>query len=234
MGDTARAPYPAKSSDAVISYLLENTRFLIDRGAKIVVIACDTASRVAVDAIRKEFGIPVFECITPAVNLALEASKKKILGVIGTRETIKSNVYEQKIVQANPGARVISAACPMLVPLIEEGWFKRPETRMIVKKYLHPLKVRQIDALILGCTHYPMLKDIIQVKIGKRVVIIDPAEGAADDVQRFLKDHPEIDNSLGRNGKHEIFVSNITEQSQKAAKTMLRRKVVLRQVNSNE
>ena len=229
-GDTARTPYGTKSPETVISYSLQNTDFLISQGAKMIVIACNTASSIATGAIADRFDIPLFEVITPAVNLAMKASRTSQIGVIGTRATIKCNIYEQKILQANSEAKVYSAACPMLVPIVEEGWFKRPETRMIVKKYLHPLKVRQIDTLILGCTHYPLLKNIIRIKIGKRVKVIDSAEGVVEDVKRFLINHPEVDSTLRKSGEHKIIVSDITEQFQKTAKTTLRRNVVLEHV----
>lgn len=229
-GDTARTPYGSKSPETVISYALEDADLLIRKGAKIIVVACNTASSIAAEAIATRFNLPLFEVISPAVNLALQVSQKKQIGVIATRATIKSNIYEQKILQASPDARVYSAACPMLVPLVEEGWFKRPETRMIIKKYLHPLKVRQIDTLILGCTHYPLLKDIIQIKIGKRVKVIDSAEGVVEDVKQFLSQHSEIEKSLSKNGEHKIFVSDITEQFQKTAQLTLRRNVILEHV----
>ncbi|MFZ5563848.1 MAG: glutamate racemase, partial [Thermodesulfobacteriota bacterium] len=152
-GDTARTPYGAKSAQTVIKYALENTELLLARGAKMVVMACNTASSVATEEIVSRFDIPVFEVITPAVNLAAGLSKTGVIGVIGTRATVNSGVYEKKILQQRPDARVWSQACPLLVPLVEEGWLKKPETAMIVKKYLHPLKTRQVDTLILGCTH---------------------------------------------------------------------------------
>jgi glutamate racemase len=226
-GDTARTPYGTKSPETVISYSLQNTDFLISQGAKMIVIACNTASSIAAKAITDKFDIPLFEVITPAVNLSIQTSKKSQIGVIGTRATINSNIYEKKILLANPDARVYSVACPMLVPLVEEGWFKRPETRMIVKKYLHPLKVRQIDTLILGCTHYPLLKDIIQSKIGKRVKVIDSAQGVAQDVKQFLTDNSKIEKTLTKNGEYKLFVSDITQQFEKTAKTTLKRNVVL-------
>ncbi|MBW1849406.1 MAG: glutamate racemase [Deltaproteobacteria bacterium] len=229
-GDTARTPYGTKSPETVISYSLQNAEFLISQGAKIIVIACNTASSIAAGAIVNKFDIPLFEVITPAVNLSIQASRNFQIGVIGTRATIKSNIYEQKILQANPNARVYSVACPMLVPLVEEGWFKRPETRMIVKKYLHPLKVRKIDTLILGCTHYPLLKNIIQIKIGKRVKVIDSAEGVVEDVKRFLKNNPKVDGTLSKKEDHKIFVSDITEQFEKTAKVTLKRNVTLEHI----
>ncbi|WP_435550111.1 glutamate racemase [Desulfobacterium sp. N47] len=226
-GDTARTPYGSKSSETVIQYAIEDTEFLLNNGANIIVVACNTASSVATDSIVKKFDVPVFEVITPAVELAVESSRKMSIGVIGTRATVKSCVYENKIKAINAGAKIYSVACPLLVPLVEEGWINRPETSMIVKKYLHSLKVKQIDTLILGCTHYPLLKHIICRKIGKRVNIIDSSLGVADKLEKFLQEHPDIGSRLGKNGKSRIIVSDITAQFEKTAKATLRRNVVL-------
>jgi glutamate racemase len=165
--------------------------------------------------------------ISPAVELALKISKKLSIGVIGTRATVQSGIYEKKILGKNPEARVYSTACPLLVPLVEEGWLKKPVTSMIVKKYLHPLKVRQIDTLILGCTHYPLLNKIIQNKIGNRVNIIDSSAGVAKKVRDFLRTNKEVENLLGKNGKFRLFVSDITPQFEKTAKTVLKGNVKL-------
>jgi glutamate racemase len=150
--------------------------------------------------------------------------------VIGTRATINSGIYERKIKEQNPDARVFSAACPLLVPLVEEGWLKKPETRMIVKKYLHPLKTRQIDTLILGCTHYPMLESIIQQKIGKRVRVISSSIAVAEQVRSFLSASPAIDQELSKNGKSEFFVSDLTPQFEKTAKFVIRQPINLKHV----
>lgn len=229
-GDTARAPYGNKSPETVIEYAVQDMTFLLNNGAKIIVMACNTASSVAFDIIEKRFEVPVFEVITPAVEFALEFSRKTAIGVIGTRATVKSGIYEKKIKVLNPDARVYSVACPLLVPLVEEGWIDRPETAMIVKKYLHPLKVRQIDTLILGCTHYPLLKHVIQRKIGKRINIIDSSTGVAKKVEKFLKEHPDVDCLLSKNGKSRIFVSDVTEQFAKTARVTLKQNVLLEQV----
>ena len=188
-GDTARTPYGTKSRQTVIDYSLQNTEFLIKQGAKMIVMACNTASSVATESLKKNFNLPIYEVITPAVRLALEKTQKSVIGVIGTRATINSGIYEKKIKKQNPNARVYSAACPLLVPLVEEGWLKKPETRMIVKKYLHPLKVRQIDTLILGCTHYPILKSIIQQKnrqTGSRHQLLHGGGGTNQDISRIF------------------------------------------------
>ncbi|MDP7416500.1 MAG: glutamate racemase, partial [Desulfobacterales bacterium] len=154
LGDTARAPYGDKSPETVTRWALRNTGFLLDKGATLLVTACNTISSIASETVSKRYDLPVFEVITPGVERALSYSKKLMIGVIGTRTTIESGIYEEKIKQMSPEAKVYSMACPLLVPLVEEGWIKKPETTMIIKKYLHPLKAKQVDTLILGSTHY--------------------------------------------------------------------------------
>jgi len=229
-GDTARTPYGSKSPETVVRYALENTDFLLKQGAKLIVMACNTASSVAADRVAENYDIPIFEVVTPATEQAVKISNTLTIGVIGTRATVKSGIYEHKIMALKPDAKVYSAACPLLVPLVEEGWMKKPETVMIIKKYLYPLKVRQIDTLILGCTHYPLLKDKIQRKIGKRVHIIDSSIAIAENVKFFLDTHPEVDKQLSKNNAFRLFVSDITEQFGKTARTTLRRNVHLEHV----
>ena len=149
---------------------------------------------------------------------------------MGTRATIKSDVYAKKIRALRPEMQVYSQACPLLVPLVEEGWLNRPETAMIVKKYLHPLKVRQIDTLILGCTHYPLLAKLIAHKIGRRVKLIDSALAVALHIKRFLSEHPDLRASLERNDRYTFFVSDSTDQFSKTARQVLRRPVALQLV----
>jgi len=230
-GDTARTPYGAKSPKTVIKYALENTELLLSYGAKMVIMACNTASSVATEAVTSRFDIPVFEVITPAVALATRLSKTGAIGVIGTRATINSGIYEKKILERRPGARVHSQACPLLVPLVEEGWLKKPETAMIVKKYLHPLKTRQVDTLILGCTHYPILKKTIGHKIGRRVAIIDSSTAVARSVKAFIDDHPPVESSLSKTGTARFLVSDITAQFKSTAQLILSREVVLEHVS---
>lgn len=226
-GDTARTPYGSKSPETVAAYACQDTDFLISKGARIIVIACNTVSSVATESIKAKYNIPVFEVITPAVELAVRMSNKYRFGVIGTRATINSGIYEYKIKQINADAKVYSAACPLLVPLVEEGWFKKRETAMIVKQYLQPLKVRQIDTLILGCTHYPLLNNIIQRKIGQRVKIIDSSAAVTEKVKNYLETHLEIDKMLSRRGQTKLFVSDVTDQFKKTAMAVLKKKVSL-------
>ncbi len=230
-GDTARTPYGSKSGQTVIEYSLQNTEFLVKQGAKMIIMACNTASSVATEALKKNFNLPIYEVITPAVNRSLIETKKSVIGVIGTRATISSGIYEKKIKEQNPDARVYSAACPLLVPLVEEGWLDKPETRMIVKKYLHPLKTRQIDTLILGCTHYPILKPIIQHKIGKRIRVISSSTAVAEQIRQFLSTSAEIDQTLSKTGQSEFFVSDLTPQFEKTAKSVIRQHIHLKHVS---
>jgi len=229
-GDTARTPYGTKSPETVTRYALENTRMLIERGARIIVVACNTASSVAFETLCKNFDLPIIEVISPAVEAALSDPRAKNIGIIGTRATIGSGIYEREIGKHSPEKKVFSIPCPLIVPLVEEGWQKRPETRMIIKKYLHPLKVRQIDTLILGCTHYPVVKDIIQSKIGKRVRVIDSSLAVVDSLARFLEKSPEIKARLGRGGTWTLMVSDVTEQFRKTAHMILNTKVELTHV----
>ena len=229
-GDTARTPYGTKSRETVVRYSLENARFLIEMGAEMIVVGCNTASSVAPEAIRKAYDVPVFEVVTPAVEQALAASRKGQIGVIGTRGTIASGVYEDRIKALRPNATVHSNPCPLLVPIVEEGWFNRPETRRIVKSYIHPLRVRQIDTLILGCTHYPMLEDIIKEKAGRRVTIINSGSAVADQVKRFVEETPSWRSKAGGGGHDRFFVSDLTPQFRTIAESILREKVDLQLV----
>ncbi len=226
-GDTARAPYGNKSKETIVKYALEDAGFLIKKGAKILIIACNTASSLAYNELKEKYpNIPIFEVITPAAAAAAEASKNRRIGVIGTRATIKSGIYDKKMLSlchsresGNPV--IFSFACPLLVPLIEEGWLKAPELKMIARKYLSVFRNKNIDTLILGCTHYPIIKNIIQTKIGRRVNVIDSARAAAQKVKEFFRDNKDFEEKLLKNGRHEFYMSDVTEQNQKVANKFL-------------
>ncbi len=229
-GDTARTPYGPKSPETVIQYAVQIAKWLLDNGAQVIVVACNTASSVATEALRQRFGVPIFEVVSPAVRLVIQNSHIRSVGIIGTRATINSGIYEKMIKAERPEVKIYSRECPLLVPLVEEGWLKKPETKRIVKKYLYPLKLKQIDTLILGCTHYPILKDIIQIKIGKRVRIIDSSQTIAESIKYFLKDHPETEGMLSRNSDHRLYVSDITGHFKQIAQDILRIPVKLEHV----
>ncbi|MDF1577169.1 MAG: glutamate racemase [Desulfurivibrionaceae bacterium] len=232
-GDTARSPYGPKSPEKIIQYSRENTGFLLARGARLIVIACNSAASVASDLIRAEFDVPVFEVITPAVRQAIAVTANGRIGVIGTRATVRSGVYEKMIAAAAPGVRVESSPCPLLVPLVEEGWLDRRETKMVVRRYLHPLKLKQIDTLVLGCTHYPLLRAIIQPRIGKKVRVIDSAAAVAAELRTFIEENPDIgvDSVAGRGNRY--YVSDVTDTGLKIAAKIFGRKINLELADDN-
>ncbi len=228
LGDTARTPYGSKSSDTIIRYCLNNTEFLIRHGAHIIVIACNTASSYAYDAVRSTFDVPVFEVIGPGSQLAVQRSRKQRIGVIGTRATVASGIYQKTIGAIAPDAKVFTVPCPLLVPIVEEGWLRRPETAMIVRKYLAGLKTKQIDTLILGCTHYPVLRDLIQRKIGSRVRLVDSAEAIARQVNQYLESKDNAPSpSKSFLDRCRIYVTDTAEQFQKTARTIIKEKVLI-------
>ncbi len=180
LGDTARSPYGTKSPETVRRYSEEAIAFLVEKGAKAVIVACNTASSLAADHLRGKFpDLPIFEVVSPAVQAALEATTKGKIGVIGTRATIASGVYEKRLKSNNPSIIVVSNPAPLLVSLVEEGWINTPETASIASKYLEPLRKRKVDTLILGCTHYPVIKPVLAEIMGDGVRLIDSADAVA-------------------------------------------------------
>ena len=229
-GDTARTPYGSKSRQTVIRYAVENTEFLLSRKARAIVVACNTASSFATDILRERFQVPIFEVITPAAELAVAQTRKGVIGIIGTRATVNSGIYPRVIQSLRPGSRIHAQACPLLVPLVEEGWLKRPETAMIVKKYLRPLKVRQIDTLILGCTHYPLLKAMIQTKAGRRVRVIDSSGGVAAAVAAHARRYTAEAANWSQTDAHRFFVSDATPHFETIARGILKRPIRLERI----
>jgi len=196
LGDLARTPYGSKSPTMITEYSHRNTEFLLRQGAKLIIIACNSAASAASGFLRSHYHQSIIDVIFPAVAKAAAVSLNGRIGVIGTRATINSGVYEQRLQESRPECRVYSQACPLLVPLVEEGWMERRETKMIVKKYLHPLRDKQIDALILGCTHYPLLKKIIAPRIGRSVHIIDSSVEVALHLKQILDADPDLRTAL--------------------------------------
>ena len=189
LGDTARVPYGTKSLATVERYALENSEFLAAMGIKALVVACNTASALALPAIRERIGIDAIGVIGPGGRRAVEiaSTDPPRIGVIATEATIASNAYRDAVRRAAPAAEVVQAACPLFVPLAEEGWTDEPETRSIAERYLAPLRGQQIETLILGCTHYPILSEVIQQTIGADVKLIDSGEAAAREAAELLR-----------------------------------------------
>lgn len=186
-GDTARIPYGEKSDETILQYALENAAFLISHQIKALVVACHTASAFAVEHLCQRFSIPVVGVIEPGIEKALQISKQGAIAVLGTRATIRSQVYEKRIQKEKPGKPVFSLACPLFVPLVEEKWGDHPSTRLIVREYLKPLKSHPIDTVLLGCTHYPLLQELIQEELGPDITMIDSATACVEHVSHLLK-----------------------------------------------
>jgi glutamate racemase len=172
--DTARLPYGDKSRDQLRNISHENTKFLLDQGADLIVIACHSASAYAADWLRERFSVPIIDVITPSIKGALKATKNFRIAVLGTKATIRSSLHEKRLKELFPNTFVISQACPLLVPLIEECGVHHKAIPLFLHEYLTPLKEENIDTLILGCTHYPFLKEEIKTLVGNDVTLIDP------------------------------------------------------------
>ena len=186
-GDTARVPYGPKSPETVRRYSLEILHWLLSQGVKAVVIACNTSTAHALDALKAESPVPVIGVIEPGARAAVSAMRQGPIGVIGTAGTIASNAYARAIQAAKPGAAVEQKACPLFVPLVEEGWFEHPAAELIALEYLQPLKQAKVDVLVLGCTHYPLLKPLLQRTMGPDIRLIDSGEETAAAVQGALQ-----------------------------------------------
>ena len=224
LGDTARVPYGSRSKDKIISFSLELTDFLVKKNIKMIIVACNTISAIAIEAIRSKCDIPVIEVINPTVKLALSTSINKKIGVIGTEATIDSNIYRKSIHDLFPTATVFSKACPMLVPLIEEGLLNHPSTGELVKEYLNTFKDTNIDTLILGCTHYPLIKNQIQDQATSHINILDSALPTALEVKKILEEKGLL-NSNNSLGEHEYFVTDNPIRAKKIAEIFYGRKI---------
>jgi glutamate racemase len=179
-GDTARVPYGPKSTETIRRFTREISLFLKRQGVKMIVVACNTCTATALDCVSEEFAGPVLGVIEPGVEAAVRHTRSHRIGVIGTLATINSAAYERALLERLPGARVYSTACPLFVPLAEERMEHHPATGLIAMEYLRPLLDQEIDTLILGCTHYPLLREAIQRTVGERVTVVDSAECTAD------------------------------------------------------
>jgi glutamate racemase len=178
-GDTARVPYGPKSPDTVRRYSLEILEWMIRQGVKLVVVACNTSTAHALDVLRASSPVPVIGVIEPGARAAIAASRGGTIGVIGTAGTIASGAYGRAIRAISPGAVVVEQACPLFVPLVEEGWFDHPATELVAREYLGRLREAGVDTLVLGCTHYPLLKPLLARVMGPEVRLIDSAEETA-------------------------------------------------------
>jgi len=208
LGDTARVPYGTKSPETVVRFARQIATFLVGRDIKLLVVACNTASAVSLDALQAEFDIPIVGVIEPGAAQAAAVTKSGKVGVIGTAGTIRSSAYTKAIKRINPDIEVITAECPMFVPLAEEGWIDNEVARLTAEIYLKNLKDSDVDTLVLGCTHYPLLKGIINEAMGKRVNLVDSAEETARVVREILTARGETRPDVEK-GNHHFFVTDV-------------------------
>ena len=210
-GDTARVPYGPKSPDTVRRYSREITSYLRDQGVKAVVVACNTATAHALPALQAEYALPVVGVVDPGARAAVDASRAGEIGVIGTAGTVKSGAYERAIRHIAPLVHVTARACPLFVPLVEEGWLDTEPTRLIAREYLAPLAEARIDTLVLGCTHYPLLKPLLASVLGPDVRLIDSAEKTAEQIGLRLAEQG-IAAPSGTTPRHRFIASDAPEQ----------------------
>lgn len=223
-GDTARVPYGTKSNSTVIEYSFQDAKFLIDKNVKLLVVACNTASSVALDNLRDKFDIPVIGMIEPGAKLALKKTKNKRIGVIGTYATINNKAYSNELVKLDKEVRVFEKPCPLFVPLAEEGWTHHKATKIIAEEYLDNFNDDDVDTLILGCTHYPLLADIIREALGDNIELIDSGTAASLIVEEHLESR-ELKNDSNNIGQHKYFVSDVPLKFKDIAERFLGRKI---------
>ncbi len=219
-GDTARVPYGSKSKETIISYSRQIVSFLLSKNVKAIVVACNTASAFALETIRNEIPVPVIGVIKPGAKTAGMTTSNGRIGVIGTEGTINSGLYPEFLKEIDPKIQVFGVACPLFVPLVEEGWTDDPVTEQVVSRYISNFKDKDIDTLVLGCTHYPLLRDVIKKVVGPEVKLVNPAYETAKELEEDLKIKGLIDNS-GTLPSHKFFVSDGAEKFRDFANSIL-------------
>ena len=215
VGDTARVPYGTKSKETVTRYALQITEFLVGQGVKALVVACNTASAFALAELESKFDIPIIGVLQPGARAAVATTKRKRVGVIGTEGTIRSGAYRQAILELEPQVHLYMKACPLFVPLVEEGWVQHPVTELVAKTYLEDFIKNDIDCLILGCTHYPLLKPILKDVLGVGVYLVDSAQETANELVNLLK-AKNLQSESGK-GKLEFYSTDAPDKFQALA-----------------
>lgn len=222
-GDTARVPYGSKSKDTIIRFSRQIIRFLQTEGVKAIVIACNTASAFAIDVVSKEFDMPIIGVVKPGARVAAATTKNNRIGIIGTEGTINSGIYTEFITNLRPEVKVIGKACPLFVPLVEEGMTDDIITRQVIERYLSSFKKENIDSLILGCTHYPLLRKSIGEFMGPEVNLVNPAYETALELKRVLE-RENLANKKDKDSPSEMYrfyVSDAAEKFKKLANSIL-------------
>jgi len=222
-GDTARVPYGSKSNETVIRFAHQISSFLIEKQVKMIVVACNTASAVALQSLQQSFNIPIVGVIEPGSEAAVKSSRHRRIGVIGTASTIRSGAYRAAIRALDSDIEVTDQACPLLVPLVEEDWPLDGVVRQVLESYLATFKTHEPDSLILGCTHYPYLKSIIQEVMGPSVHLVDSGEETATRVQKVLAEMGMLNHGNGDPGRHNFYVSDFPQKFEETASRFLGR-----------
>ena len=220
-GDTARVPYGTKSQETVTNYSRQIAKFLMTHKVKAMVVACNTISALALETIKKEFDVPFIGVVKPGAKTAAAATRNKRIGVIATEGTISSGVYEAFLKSTNPEVEVFGKACPLFVPLAEEGWLRDPVTKLVAERYLAELKEKDIDTLVLGCTHYPLLRGIIGEVMGDGVTLVNPAYETARELKYVLEDYHILNEATNTPAVHKFYVSDGAEKFRHLANTIL-------------
>ncbi len=220
LGDTARVPYGNKTADTVLRFSGEVCRFLISHRVKAIVVACNTASALALPHLEKDFPLPILGMISSGAEAALSSGKARHVGVIGTAATIESGAYATAIRERNPFVRVSSVSCPLLVPLVEENWLNHPATENILKEYLSPLLKEKIDTLVLGCTHYPLLKPLIRKVVTQKIHLVDSADASAEHTLTLLQKNRLI-NPSRKPGRTALFVTDLPRKMDQLVESFL-------------
>lgn len=216
LGDTARLPYGTKSALTVTRYTRANVRFLLERNVKAVVVACNTASALALDGV--EAPVPLTGVIEPGVALAARSSRGRV-GILATESTIASGAYTAALLRKRGDLEVVAQSCPLFVPLVEEGWIDDPVTRQIAERYLEPLVAAGVDTVVLGCTHYPLLAELIQEIVGPQVRLVDSAEAVAEVVAGQLAERGEAEEAAAP--EHQLFVTDAADRFHRLAAWIL-------------
>lgn len=223
-GDTARVPYGTKSKETVTRFSVENVEFLMTHDVKMIVVACNTVSSLALTFLKKCFRVPVIGVIEPGARRAAQTTRNNRVGVIGTHATITSGAYEKAVAKIDPRITVFGRSCPLFVPLVEEGWLREKVTADVASIYLGDMKRKRIDTLILGCTHYPLLKDTLTRVMGSSVALIDSAQEVADQTREILDAAGLLNRSAAR-GRLRFFVSDEPGRFTKLGERFLRRRI---------
>jgi len=207
-GDTARVPYGVKSVETIALYARQITEFLLQQGVKLLIVACNTMAAVAHQAIAELSPVPVLDVIDAGARSAVAVTHTKRVGVIGTPATVNSNAYNRAIHKLDPEIRIFSKTCPLFVPLVEEGWLDHPVTRLTAEEYLKPVMEQTVDTLVLGCTHYPLLKTLLQEIVGDRIQLVDSAEAMAAQTSAMLEHH-SLGNRQSRPPQYRYYVTDV-------------------------